>query len=509
MPLLTLLVLLPAVGSITLLLRREERYSRRIASVFVGASLLLSAWVALRLDGASGAIQFEEVLFRVPVLGARWRLGVDGLSALFIPTADAVALAILLGSPRASLDRRNVAAMLGTLSASLGILCSLDLALLAVFWVMRLVPGRWVIPWTPTAAVRGWFGRTWSIFLWGGSLPLLPVVIVAGAAGYRAHSLAPFDYHEALARGVPDAWQLPLFLCVMLAVFMRLAIAPFHAWLPLLLEHGPYATGTLLVTVPVPLYLFARVVVPFFPHGEAVARPIIIAFAVWSALYGSVLAIAQRGLRRMLGFIAVSHSGFALMGFATFNHESVHGALLESAASSLSLAGLLVLVRGLYARTGSTYADELGGIASQSPRMTVAFVIFAVASLGFPGTMTFVSEDLLFHGVLALHPVVATALLVTTAINAVAMLRGFLQAFLGRAHRVTRDIPVDDLGTRERIAVLALCGLVVVGGLRPQPLLDLRAGYVRAQMIEHAAAQQFAPHHDATTRHLDPQHSPH
>lgn len=495
MPVLTLLVLLPAVGSITLLFRREERYSRRIASAFVGASLILSAWVALRLNGASGAIQFEEILFRLPVIGVRWRLGVDGLSALFLPTADAVALAILLGSPRASLDRRNVAAMLGTLAASLGILCSLDLALLAVFWVMRLIPGRWVIPLTPTAAAREWFGRTWSIFLWGGSLPLLPLIAAVGVVGLRAHSLAPFDYHEALARGVPDAWQLPLFLCVMLAVFMRLAIAPFHAWLPLLLEHGPYATGSLLVAVPVPLYLFARVVVPLFPHGEIVARPIIIAFAVWSAFYGSVLAIAQRDLRRMLGFIAVSHSGFALMGFATFNHESIHGALLESAASSLSLAGLLVLVRGLHARTGSSYSDELGGIAGQSPRMTVAFVIFAVASLGFPGTMTFVSEDLLFHGVLALHPVVATALLVTTAINAIAVLRGFLRTFLGRPHRATRDIPVDDLGTRERIAVLALCGLVIVGGLRPQPLLDLRAGYVRSQVADHEAAQPHAPHH--------------
>lgn len=501
-PVLSLLVLLPAVGSITLLLRREERYSRRIASVFAGASFLLSAWVALRLDGASGAIQFEEVLFRLPVLGVRWRLGVDGLSALFLPTANAVALAIILGSPRASLDRRNVAAMLGTLSASLGILCSLDLALLGVFWVMRLIPGRWVIPWTPTAAVRDWFGRTWSIFLWGGSLPLLPVIIAVGVVGHRAHALTPFDYHEALARGIPDAWQLPLFLCVMLAIFMRLAIAPFHAWLPLLMEHGPYATGTLIATVPVPLYLFARVVVPLFPHGEAVARPVIIAFAVWSAFYGATLAIAQRGLRRMLGFIAVSHSGFALMGLATLNHESIHGALLESAASSLSLAGLLVLVRGLHARTGTSNADELGGIASQSPRMTVAFVIFAVASLGFPGTMTFVSEDLLFHGVLALHPGVATALLVTTAINAIALLRAFLRTFLGRPRRVTRDVPVDDLGTRERVAVLALCGLVIVGGLRPQPLLDLRAGYVRAQVADHDEAHPHPMRHDDRVRHV-------
>lgn len=501
MPVLTLLVLLPAIGSITLLLRDEERYARRIAAIFTGASLLLAAWVALRLNGASGAIQFEEVLFRVPVLGARWRLGVDGLSALFLPTADVVALAILLGSPRASLDRRNVAAMLGTLSASLGILCSLDLALLGVFWVMRLIPGRWVIPWTPTAATRDWFGRTWSIFLWGGSLPMLPVIVAVGVVGHRAHSLTPFDYHEALARGVPDAWQFPLFLCVMLAIFMRLAIAPFHAWLPLLLEHGPYATGTLIATVPVPLYLFARVAVPLLPHGEAVARPVIIAFAVWSAFYGAVLANAQRGLRRMLGFIAVSHSGFALMGIATLNHESIHGALLESAASSLSLAGLLVLVRGLYARTGTSYTDELGGIAAQSPRMTVAFLIFAVASLGFPGTMTFVSEDLLFHGVLALHPGIATALLVTTAINAIALLRSFLRTFFGRPRRVTRDVPVDDLGARERVAVLALCALVIAGGLQPQRILDLRAGYVRAQVAEHDAAHPHPMRHDDRVRH--------
>ncbi len=486
MPLLTLLVLLPAVGSVVLLARREERFTRRIASAFVGASLALAAWVALNFDPGAAGVQFGEVLFRVPGLGARWRMGVDGLSVLFLPVADVVALALLLGSPRASLDRRNVAAMLGTLSASLGILCSLDLALLAGFWFMRLLPGRQVIPWT-AAAERPWFERTWTIFLWGGSLPLLPLVAAAGVVGMRAHAAAPFDYFEALARGIPEPWQLPLFLVAMVMVFMRLAIAPFHAWLPLLLEHGPYATGALIATVHVPLYLFARVIVPLLPHAESVARPAVVAFAVWSALYGSVLAVAQRGLRRMLGFIAVSHSGFALMGLATRNAESVHGALLESAATGLALAGLLVLARGLHARTGTTQTDDLGGVASQSPRMTVAFVIFAVAALGFPGTMTFVSEDLLFHGVLALHPVVATALLVTTAINAIAMLRGFLRAFFGRPGRVTRDVPVDDLGPRERVAVLALCAIVILGGLRPQPLLTLRERYVRSAASAHAA----------------------
>ncbi len=496
---LTLLVLLPALGSLALLARSDERFTRRIATAFVLPSFALSMWVAQRIHGDTGAVQFEEVY--PLVFGVRWRLGVDGLSALFLPTANTVALALLLGSPRASLDRRNVAALLGTLAASLGILCSLDLALLGVFWVLRLIPGRWVIPHTETAAARGWFARTWSIFLWGGSMPLLPVIAAAGWVGMQAHAAHPFDYHEAVARGLPDAWQLPLFLLAMLAIFMRLAIAPFHAWLPLLLEHGPYATGTFIVTVQVPLYLFARVAVPLFPHAQAAGQPVIIAFAVWSAFYGAMLAVAQRGLRRSLGFIAVSHSGFALMGMASLNAEAVHGAILQSVASGVALAGLLVLMRGLLARTGTTRVDELGGVAAQAPRMTVAFVIFAVSALGFPGSMTFVSEDLLFHGVLALHPLVATALLVTTAINAIALLRGVLRTFFGRPGRVTRDIPVDDLGRRERFAILLLAALVIVGGLRPQPLLDVPAGYVRTLLEGHGAATEGT--------HDDAHHEPH
>jgi NADH-quinone oxidoreductase subunit M len=485
-PLLSLLVLLPALAGALVLRTDEAVRARRLALGATALSLLLGLVALARVHPAGAALQLDETLFRVPGLGLRWRLGVDGLSALLLPLTSLVALCIVAAAPRPALERGQLAAVLFTESATLGIFCARDLALLLLFWVARLVPGALLIlRGEPT--VRARLGRTYAIFLLGGTVPLALVVGALGVLGFRAHAHAPFDLLEAAARGVPPAWQTLLFALLVFAVAMRMALVPFHTWLPELVARGPLSIGILLAGVHTALYLLARMAVPLLPLAATAGMPRLAALALVSALYGAVVALVQSDLRRTVGYLAVSQSGLMMVGLAAMNTQSVSGALLQSLAGGAALTGLLLVVWALEARTGSSRVEDFGGLARQSPRMAVSFLLFGVAAVGVPGTLTFVSEDLLLHGVLHAHPVVASLLLVATALNGITLFRAFKRTFLGPLAPQHQAVPIADLLPRERAVAFALLALVFAGGVRPAPLLQMRLPAVEA-LIPHAHA---------------------
>lgn len=494
-PALTVMVLVPLLGAAVSWRARDDRAAWRVAVAASTAALAMSLIGLLRFREDLGDEQFTERLFRVPGVGMVWHLGVDGLSVPLLALACFIALAVLGASPRQSLDRRSITGLLVTLSMTLGVFSAQDLLLFALFWVLRLVPGKLLIG---RAATSERVGRTYTIFLLFGSLPLVLGVLALGALGHQAHASAPFDLPGVIDRGVPANWQPWLFLMFIASIVMRMAIAPFHAWLPVLIQRGPLGVAILISSVHVALLALGRLV-PVLPEASIAGLPVLAGLALLSAFYGSVLALVQIDLRRMLGFIAVSHAGFMMMGLSAMNAEGVHGAALQSIASGATLTGLLLLAGALHARTGTSRMDDFGGVARRSPRMAVSFLLFSVASVGFPGTMTFVSEDLLLHGILHAHPFVATLLLVTTALNGVSLVRAFLRVFLGPVGSATEGIELDLL-PRERIVMVALSALVIVGGFMPTPFVQVREGFVQRFIAD---VPRAAGQHEGVT------HAPH
>jgi hypothetical protein len=143
---------------------------------------------------------------------------------------------------------------------------------------------------------------------------------------------------------------------------------------------------------------------PLLPEASAHYFPWVADLALSSALYGGLLGLAQMDLRRMLGFVLTSQMGLVLVGVAEANRDSLHGALLQMLALGLTSTGLVLLTSQLEARAGTTDARELGGAASRFPFLAGAFFVIGIASIGFPGSLMFVSEDLLLHGLLGSHP---------------------------------------------------------------------------------------------------------
>ena len=492
-PLLTSLVALPALGALALRGTRQVETMRRVALGAAALTLGLAAVLALAMSLGGPGAAWNEPGFRVPGLGMEYRLGVDGLSVLALALTALLGFGLVAAGPRQSLDPSTLGALLLTESATLGFFCARDLALMLLFFAATLVPTSVLVTRGARLHPASRALRTFRAYMVAGTLPLLGATVLVGVLGGRAGVESPYLLPALIARGVPEPWHIPLFALLLLAVGVRMAVVPFHSWLPVLLARGPFGLGPLLVNVHMGVYLLVRVVMPLLPGEWNRASLPLLALGLAGALYGALLAVAQTDLRRMVGCFMVSQSGLLLAGLATGDRQSVTGVLVQSVAVGLALTGLQLVVRALEARTGTTDLTRLGGLVRQGPRMAAFFFLLGFGALGFPGTLSFVGEDLMLHGILDHHPLVALPMLLTTAINAITIFRAFQRTFLGapaHGHAPVLET-VEDLLPRERWVALALLALVVLGGVMPGPLLRLRESHVES-LVERVALEKPA-----------------
>ncbi|WNG19692.1 NuoM family protein [Cystobacter fuscus] len=493
LPLLSLLVVLPALGAAVLRQLRQPERQRQAALGVAALTLLLTLGAVVLFEGGVPGVQLHESWWRVPGLGVELRLGVDGMSVLALVVTALLTLGLVAAGPRQSLDRGTLGALLLTESMTLGFFCAEDLALMTVFFIATLVPTGALLAREARARPEARTLRTFGVYMLVSTLPLVVATALVGLEGWRSGAQTPFALTELIARGLPATWHLPVFALLMFAVCVRMAVVPFHSWLPVLMARGPFGVGLLLVNAHAGLYLLVRVVMPLLPGEWNRGGVMLGTLGLCAALYGSVLALAQTDLRRVVGFLLASQSGLMLAGVAIGNTQSISGALIQSVAAGIALTGLDLVVRAIEARTGTTDMTRLGGLVRRAPRLAAFFFLMGFGSLGFPGTLSFVGEDLLLHGILDTHPLVALPLLLTTAINGVTFLRAFQRTFLGPpAHGQAALLEtVEDLLPRERGMVFALFALVVLGGLVPGPLLHLRASQVESL----AGPESSSEHH--------------
>lgn len=184
--------------------------------------------------------------------------------------------------------------------------------------------------------------------------------------------------------------------------------------------------------------------------------------------------MVQTELRRTFAFLGVSQWALVLVGLQSMNLQSVSGAALQITVHGLTLAGLGVLTRSIEIRTGSSDHARLGGLSQASPRMAVLFLLLGCANVGFPPTLGFVGEDLLLHGMLGVHPILAVGLLLATVLNGITVMMAFKRVFLGPWRKELGALEtVRDLLPRERFAVLALTLVVCLAGIYPRYLLSV------------------------------------
>jgi NADH-quinone oxidoreductase subunit M len=233
-------------------------------------------------------------------------------------------------------------------------------------------------------------------------------------------------------------------------------------------EHASFGTALLFATPIAGAYLAVRLVLPVAP--EWVLQGISILSLV-TACYAAGMAVVQTDARRFFAFLFLSHASLILVGLELHTSISLTGALCLWISVALSLGGLGLTLRALEARFGRLSMDRFHGLYDHSPALAICFLLTGLGSVGFPGTLGFVAAELLADGAIQVNPAVGVAIVLAAAINGIAVVRAYFLLFTGTRHRSSVSLAISE---RERIAVLTVAVLILVGGLIPQPAVASR-----------------------------------
>ncbi len=468
MPILTVLIVLPALGAalVAIVPRRLARPTALAASL---ATLGVAVAVWARFDPASAEpFPLHEGPWPwIPDLGVAWALGLDGVGLVFVLLTAVVVPAAL--AARSAPGRAPAALLLLSESAVLGCFTALDLFLFYAFFEAMLLPVLVVL------AGFGGAGRIRAavrllLYTLAGSLPLLAAA-VATWVHHRAAAGAPSALlADLLSTPVPAAWAPWLFAAFALAFAVKSAVVPLHGWLPDAYAEAPVGAVVVLsaLLAKAGIYGFLRWALPLFPEAAVRAGPVLLALGSLGVLYGGLLAWVQRDLRRVVAWASVSHLGLCVVGLGAGTREALAGSAWQAAVHGLYTGALFLLVGVLEARTGRRGVDDFGGLAATAPRFAFLLGLAVLAAIAVPGLAGFPGEFLLVAGTWRVAPAAAVAAVLGAVLGAAYLLRVVERVCFGRPGA---DAPAD-LAPGEALPV-AVLGLLLVGlGVFAGPFLD-------------------------------------
>lgn len=473
-PILSVTVFVPLVGAVAVLFfpSRCVNGIRAVSVAFTGVALALSAWALFKFDpSVVGHMQLEEFYQWIPSVNIYYHLGVDGLSMpLFILTTLLSFLAAIASFSIRERVKEYYALYLLLETGMLGVFVALDLILFYVFWEVMLVPMYFLI------GIWGGERREYAAIKFFLYTLLGSVIMLLGIlALYFTSQPHTFDMLELMAqRGdFLRAFQIIVFLAFYIGFAIKVPVFPFHTWLPDAHVEAPTAISVLLAGVLLKMggYGLLRVSYPILPEGAHwFAWPLAV-LGVINIVYGSLVAMAQKDLKKLIAYSSVGHMGFVLLGAAAMTPTGFNGAVLQMFNHGIITGALFLLVGVLYDRAHLRDIEAFGGLAVRVPVYVGIFSFTMFASLGLPGLAGFVSEFLSLAGAFPVFPVLVIISGAGIVITAAYFLWTIRRMFLGKLNPRWADLP--EINFRELVTVVPLMFFMVLVGVYPSVLIKL------------------------------------
>ena len=508
--LLTILILLPVVGAATAVVYSltpgaRESHHRWIALGFTTLSFLISLLLISGSGSALGAFRFEENYPWIAAIGARYHLGVDGISLWLVVLTTLLMPIAVLSSWTAVTKRQMIyyALMLLLESAMIGVFVSLDLLLFYLFFEASLVPmffliGIWGGERRIYAAVK------FFIYTAVGSLLMLVGIIAIYLIHQQATGIGTFDYAvlmESLRTRlmvIAPRTELLLFAAFAFAFCIKVPLWPFHTWLPDAHTEAPTAGSVILAGVLLKMgtYGLLRFNFGLFPNASRQMAPLIITLAIIGIIYGALVAMVQPDVKRLVAYSSVSHMGFVVLGLFSFTEQGMQGALYQMLNHGVSTGALFLFVGMIYERRHTRMISDFGGLARPMPWFSTLFVIASLSSIGLPFLNGFVGEFLIMLGswttTAVSHPWIVTMLAGTGVIWAAVYMLWMLQRVVFGTKTSEVNARLSDLNAREIGLMLPLLGLMLFMGVYPQTFLSRSRASIEA-MRQVVAGPSVAP----------------
>jgi NADH-quinone oxidoreductase subunit M len=484
-PLLSLLILVPVGGSLILLFIRDAALARIAGLVFSLVELALCVPLLMHFNPATPHMQFGEVRPWIAAWNIQYKVGIDGISILFVALTALLTTISMMVSWRAITDRVRefMIALLFLEAGMIGVFISLDLFLFYIFWESMLIPmylliGVWGGPNRLYATIK-FFLYT----LAGSVLMLVGILAVYQTAGHTFDVLAIMNYKFSYI------FQLWVFAAFFLAFAIKVPMFPFHTWLPDAHVEAPTAGSIILAGILIKMgaYGFLRFSLPFFPDATLSATPYIMWLSVFAIIYGAYMAFAQTDFKKLIAYSSVSHMGFVTLGIFALNSQGLEGGILQMLNHGVSTGALFLAVGIIYERTHTRMIADYGGIAAKVPIYATFLLIITLSSIGLPGTNGFVGEFPILLGAFQNFAPYAVIASIGIILGAGYMLWLYQRVAFGKITNPHNE-DLKDMGLREIVAALPLVILVFVVGLYPNIAFRVMHASV-SNLIQHMNAK--------------------
>jgi NADH-quinone oxidoreductase subunit M len=371
-----------------------KRGSRWVALWTTLATLALSVVMVAAYDSANAGFQFTEVL---PwFAGASYRMGVDGISVLFVLLTAFLMPLCIAASWKSITDRvaEYMIAFLVLEVTMIGVFCTLDLIQFYIFFEFGLIPMFLII--------GIWGGKNkvyaaYKFFLY----TLLGSVLMLAAILFMAATAKTTSIPELMAYKFAPGVQIWLFLAFFASFAVKMPMWPVHTWLPDAHVEAPTAGSVILAGILLKMggYGFLRFSIPMFPYASAYFTPLVLTLSVIAIIYTSLVAFRQTDIKKLIAYSSVAHMGFVTMGIFSGNVLGVQGAVFQMISHGLISGALFLCVGVVYDRMHTREIAFYGGLVNRMPWYAAVFMLFTMGNVGLPATSGFVGEILTMTGV--------------------------------------------------------------------------------------------------------------
>lgn len=482
-PALSVLVWLPLVTAALVALCPASRLAYGVAVVGSLIELALCTWVLTVFVPGSADMQFVEK-------SGMYHLGIDGISALFLPlTALLTLLVTLHAEPVSDGLRGYLVAIQAFAAAMMGAFAAVDLLLFWAFFVAELIPSYYLITRFGTGERRNEAANVYLGFMAAAALAMLGGFLLLGQHHASVAGQTSYNLIDLLKVPVPESLQLTIFAALCLGLAIKAPIFPFHTWMPRVLEQGPIVgMSVFLVGVKLGTYGFLRFVIPLLPEAAKEYFWVLAGLGFIGMVYGALIALVQTNLRRLLAFASLSHMGVVMLGVFSLNMSGLQGGLLQMINLGITGAGLFFVAGFLATRIGTPDLAGMGGLHQSVPRLALIFLVIGLASIGMPGTNGFNGEHLVMIGAFRVHWGMALAVGLGTVLGAAYFLWYYQRAFLGEPQ--PRVAAMKDLNRSELVIAGSMAVAIFWIGLYTTPFLQTMNGSLAqlATRIEQGSA---------------------
>ena len=489
-PILSLITFIPLAGALLLMLmariskdEAQEQLAKnapRVALVISGVVFVLALLLTMDFDRAQAGFQFIE---DTPWLGGGidYRVGVDGISVLFILLTAFLTPLCILASER-SIKSRMLEYMVAFLileTLMIGVFVSLDLILFYLFFEAVLIP-MFII-------IGVWGGKnrvyaSYKFFLYTllGSVLMLAAILWIYNFGAEQLGSPTTDMRILMNEiDIPAGVQTWLWLAFFASFAVKMPMWPVHTWLPDAHVEAPTAGSVILAGILLKLggYGFLRFSLPMFPDASVNFAPLIFWLSIIAIIYTSLVAYRQKDIKKLIAYSSVAHMGFVTMGIFAFNLQGIQGGIYQMLSHGIISGALFFLVGVIYDRMHTREIAFYGGLVKRMPVYAAFFMLFTMANVGLPGTSGFVGEILTMVGAYQVSPWIAAGAALGMILSAMYALHLYREVIFGEQVNDKLD-DIEDMNRREWLILTPLAIMTLILGIYPSLITDITSASV-------------------------------